>query len=188
MAHVERWRSKFGLGNTKEARRPLTLTGFRHCRVLAYALLFTVAGVTTAKADCAPDHVHLRWQGGQIQFATEVADTEAERSRGLMHRSELGRYEAMLFAYKAPKPVAFWMKNTLIPLDMLFLDERGVVTKIHSNATPLDLTSIFGGDSVQYVLEINGGLAQKLGIAVGAELRHPVLGSSIASWTCENSE
>ncbi len=93
----------------------------------------------------------------------------------------------MLFAYNAPKPVAFWMKNTLIPLDMIFLDQTGLVTKIHSNAVPLDQTSIFGGESVQYVLEINGGMAKPLGIEVGAELRHPALNASLASWSCENS-
>jgi uncharacterized membrane protein (UPF0127 family) len=148
-------------------------------------LLFAGAPLS---ADCTADHLHLRWDGGQIQFSIELADTETERARGLMNRSTLGRFQGMLFAYDQPRPVAFWMKNTLIPLDIIFFDTSGVVTKIHENAVPHDLTNIFGGESIQYVLEINGGMSSELGIGVGAELRYPMLNVETASWPCENSD
>jgi len=78
----------------------------------------------------------------------------------------------------------FWMENTLIPLDMLFLDDNGVVQHVHENAIPLDRTGIDGGSGIRYVLEINGGLASVLGLEPGAELRHPVLNQETAAWPC----
>lgn len=90
----------------------------------------------------------------------------------------------MLFVYDAPQIATFWMRNTLIPLDMIFADETGLVTHVHENAVPLDETTINGGENVQYVLEINGGLAGRLGIGPGTELRHPSIGDQ-AAWPCE---
>ncbi len=74
------------------------------------------------------------------------------------------------------------MKNTLIPLDMIFIDPAGTVTHIHENAVPLDLTGIDGGTGVQAVLEINGGLSRALGITVGSEIRHPSFDEAGAVW------
>jgi uncharacterized membrane protein (UPF0127 family) len=76
------------------------------------------------------------------------------------------------------------MKNTLIPLDIIFADERGVVTRVHANAKPMDTTSLDGGSDVKLALEINSGLAGRLGIAPGAELRHPSLDPALAAWPC----
>ena len=101
-----------------------------------------------------------------------------------MHREKLASSAGMLFVYDAPQFVSFWMRNTLIPLDMIFLDETGVVQKVHENAIPLDETGIPGGDNIQYVLEINGGFAGRLGITEGSELRHPAIGDN-ASWSCD---
>jgi hypothetical protein len=115
----------------------------------------------------------------------EVADDPAERAQGLMNRPSLPRGAGMLFLYEAPQRATFWMRNTLIPLDMIFMDETGTVTRIHENAVPLDETTIDGGDGVRAVLEINGGLARAIGIGVGSELRHPGLDQSRAAWPCE---
>lgn len=90
----------------------------------------------------------------------------------------------MLFVYRRAQPVSFWMRNTLIPLDMIFLDSAGTVLKVHENAIPLDETPIFGGDSVQYVLEINGGLASQLGIDAGDVLQHPSIDQKGAAFPC----
>ena len=76
------------------------------------------------------------------------------------------------------------MKNTLIPLDMIFASPEGRVARIHENAVPHDETLIPGGDGIQYVLEINGGLARRLGIGEGAELRHPAMDQGRALWRC----
>ncbi|WP_411352806.1 DUF192 domain-containing protein [Leisingera aquaemixtae] len=135
-------------------------------------------------ADCAPDRADLRGAWGQTAFQVEIADSEAERAQGLMFREDLPRGAGMLFVYGQPQPAAFWMKNTLIPLDIIFLDQQGRVTSVHSNAVPGDLTPIPGGDQVFAVLEINGGLARRYGISAGTEMRHEIFSGSGAVWPC----
>ena len=76
------------------------------------------------------------------------------------------------------------MKNTLIPLDMLFIDETGVVQVLHENAVPHSEKTIDGGRGVKAVLEINGGLAATLGLGVGAEVQHPAFDQELAVWPC----
>lgn len=149
----------------------------------ALALGSLAAGLARAEAPCAADRLDLRWAGGGESFTVEVADDAAERSRGLMFRESLDPAAGMLFVYESPRRAQFWMKNTLIPLDMIFADASGTVTRVHSNAVPGDLTPIDGGEGVRFVLEINGGLAERLGIAPGAELRHPAIGAT-AGWPC----
>ena len=77
------------------------------------------------------------------------------------------------------------MRNTLIPLDMIFADETGTVTHVHENAVPLDETPIPGGDDVLLVLEVNGGMAGAIGIVVGSQIRHPALDTTLAVWPCD---
>ena len=149
--------------------------------VIGAALLLCLAAGTSV-ADCRADQVELRWPGGLARFTVEVADDDAKRSRGLMFRESMPRSAGMLFVYETPRRASFWMKNTLIPLDMLFADASGVVTHVHANAKPQDLTVIDGGEGVKLVLEINGGLAARLGIGPGAELRHPAIENP--SWSC----
>lgn len=138
-----------------------------------------------AWATCAPDVVELRGPSGQQRFTVEVADDGAERAQGLMFRESMPSSAGMLFVYEEPQAVSFWMKNTLIPLDMIFADETGRVTRVHSNAIPGDTTPIQGGEGVRFVLEINGGLAARMGIAEGSELRHPAIAQDSAVWPCE---
>ena len=146
-------------------------------------LLAGAAGAQDA-GSCEPGRIDLRGDWGQAQFRVAVADTAEERARGLMFVERMPRGEGMLFAYPEPEAVSFWMRNTLIPLDMIFMSERGVVTAVHENAVPGDETPIPGGEGVQYVLEVNGGLAGALGIAPGSEARHPAIGAD-AAWPCE---
>ena len=149
------------------------------------AAVLGFAGVSAWAEGCAVDQVDLRGDWGQARFFVEIADTGPERSRGLMHRESMASSAGMLFLYEKPQPTSFWMKNTLIPLDMLFIDETGVVTRIHENAIPLDTTSIDGGLDVIAVLEINGGMSEILGITEGSDLRHPFFEKNIAVWPCE---
>ncbi|MEM1237367.1 MAG: DUF192 domain-containing protein [Pseudomonadota bacterium] len=114
----------------------------------------------------------------------DIADTDAERADGLMFVEEMPMSQGMLFVYESPRPVSFWMRNTLIPLDMVFIGSDGTVIYIHENARPLDETAIFGGDQVQYVLEINGGLASQLGLEVGSVAQHPAIDEEIAAFPC----
>jgi uncharacterized protein len=157
------------------------MVGFRG---LCAALLLGLWGASV-QAACAPDQVELRGPWGQARFTVEIADTEPLRALGLMNREQLARSAGMLFIYDAPTEPAFWMMNTLIPLDMIFVDPTGTVTRVHSNAIPHDRTPIPGGPNVLMVLEINGGLAERLGIAAGSEMRHPRLDPDQAAWPCD---
>lgn len=152
--------------------------------VLAIGLALSAAA---AFAQCSDTRVELRGDWGSAQFNVEVADDNAERALGLMNRPKMPASSGMLFLYEEPQRVGFWMENTLIPLDMIFLSEDGVVQRIHENAVPLDRTVIPGGDNIQAVLEINGGMARSLGIDVGSELRHPLMDQTIAAWPCEEA-
>lgn len=153
---------------------------------IVLAVLWPLLATQAAAQQCRDDAVFLQGDWGQARFTVEVVDNDADRSRGLMFRESLPRSSGMLFLYPTPRRVSFWMKNTLIPLDMLFIDDSGTVTRIHDSAQPGDLTAIAGGDAVLAVLEINGGLAEAMGITEGTVLRHPVFDPGRAAWPCAN--
>jgi hypothetical protein len=150
----------------------------------AALLVVLLVATTPAAVACTPDVADIRQGDSRLRFTVEVADDAAERARGLMFRESLPRFGGMLFVYEEPQPVSFWMKNTLIPLDMLFFDATGRLVHVHENAVPGDLTAIPGGDAIRFVLEINGGTASALGLAPGAELRHPAVDDDLAAWAC----
>ncbi len=151
----------------------------------AAVILGLALQVAQADAMCAPGTVELRSGSGQVmRFSVELADDAGERSQGLMNRPKMATSAGMLFAYPQPQQVYFWMKNTLIPLDMVFADAEGQVLRVHSNAKPLDETSINGGAGVTYVLEINGGLAARLGLGAGTVMRSEVIDQTNAAWPC----
>ena len=133
---------------------------------------------------CAPDAVELRSGASQVRFEVEIADDYDERAQGLMFRESMPLLSGMLFIYERPGSVSFWMKNTLIPLDMLFLDETGTVRRIAKMTTPLSTESVPGGDDILMVLEINGGASDTFGIEEGAVLRHPAVDQAKAAWPC----
>lgn len=157
------------------------------CLALFSAALFALNACTTgqaAAAGCSENSVALRGDWGQARFSVEVADDAAERAQGLMFRKSMSTGAGMLFVYDSPQAMSFWMRNTLIPLDLLFIDSRGVVQHIHENAVPLDETAIYGGENLLSVLEINGGLARRMGIKTGSELRHPAFTGHNPAWPC----
>lgn len=135
-------------------------------------------------AVCREDTVWIRGDFGTARFAVEIADDPQERAAGLMHRPQMASAAGMLFVYPRPQSVSFWMRNTLIELDMIFVDPFGVVQHVHHRAQPLSETAIPGGDGLTHVLEINGGMSRMLGIQVGDQLQHPSFDQSIASWPC----
>lgn len=135
---------------------------------------------------CPTDRVHISGAFGAASFSVDVADDDASRARGLMHVETLPLSRGMLFVFQRPQHMSFWMRNTLIELDMLFLDNFGVIRHIHHRAQPLDETPISGGpDLLTGVLEINGGLARRMGINVGDVLRHPAFVSLSDPWACQ---
>lgn len=163
----------------------MRLTKFAAVRVLGAAMLVAGLGAGSVDALCSDGRVEMRGEFGTVRFRVEVADDPQERARGLMHRESMARMSGMLFVYERPQSVSFWMENTLIPLDMVFVDATGVVRRIHDNAIPLDRTPIPGGLDIQYVLELNGGLAEQLGLDVGDQLRHPAIADDLAVWPCD---
>ncbi len=156
-------------------------------RFAALLMLAVVAGAPDLAADAAPsavqaDHAqHLRTEPlsiatgkGTFRFSVEVADTFASRERGLMFRTSLAADKGMLFDFKTPRLVAFWMKNTLIPLDMLFIGQNGQIVSIAANAAPRTLTPIPSGGAVVRVLELRGGRAAEIGAAPGDQVTNRI--------------
>ena len=117
-------------------------------------------------------------QSGVASFRVEIADTPETMSLGLMWRTSLGEDQGMLFVYDPPRHTSFWMKNTLIPLDMLFIGVDGRVHRIEYNTQPLSLESIPSGIPVRAVLEIAAGVADKVGVQPGDRVHHAVFGDS----------
>ena len=112
----------------------------------------------------------IQGAGGAVEVALEVVATPAQQERGLMYRSSLAEGRGMLFVFDEDRNHSFWMKNTLIPLDMLFIARDGTVVGIHANATPLSTADIAVGKPSRYVLEVPGGWAARHGIAAGAQV------------------
>lgn len=142
---------------------------------LTLGLVLLVVGVQpgptgVARADATIPVVVVTAQGEHL-FRAELADTQEERARGLMFREALEPDAGMLFVFEPPRRVSFWMKNTLIPLDMLFIDGTGVVVAIEAMAEPQSLDPRGPHAVVRAVLEINGGLSERLGIAPGDRVR-----------------
>lgn len=112
--------------------------------------------------------------GGNQHFTIEEAKTPEQMTQGLMYRRAMPADAGMLFEYEHPQPAAFWMKNTLIPLDMLFIATDGTVLDIHERAVPLSLDPIGTDQPVLAVLELNGGTVSRLGIKRGDKVDHPL--------------
>lgn len=138
------------------------------------ALFFTlVLGAVTASAR-DPKVVEIATQNGVRVFSVEVAADNETRARGLMYRRELPEEHGMLFDFQREEPVAMWMHNTYISLDMIFIQGDGRILRIAERTEPLSDRIIPSGGPVRAVLELAGGTAKKLGIAPGDRVGHPI--------------
>lgn len=149
------------------------------------AILIIGATVGSAYSSCEPEKVSLKGDFGTIRFSIEIADDNDERATGLMHRQSMPTLSGMLFVYGKPGHLSFWMRNTLIKLDMIFIKPDGTISHIHENAQPLDETPISGGKGNLAVLEINGGLARRFGISVGDVVQHSAFAGTNPIWPCD---
>jgi len=113
--------------------------------------------------------------GGPQKFTIELALSPAQMEQGLMFRRSMAPNAGMLFDFKAPTNVTMWMKNTVIPLDMLFLDPKGRIIDIHERAVPYSTDMIAAKAPSRYVIELNGGTAARLGIKPGDQVTSPYL-------------
>jgi uncharacterized membrane protein (UPF0127 family) len=136
--------------------------------------------VTLLLAACsnADNRVVLHTAKGDFPFTVEIADDNAERAKGLMFVDHLAPDAGMLFDYGEEQLASFWMQNTLIPLDMVFVGADGTVKTIHVNARPMDTTSIPSEVPVRFVLEIPGGRSTEIGLKVGDKMDHPRVGQA----------
>ena len=138
-------------------------------RALCAFFLFTSLSACFA----GEDKLTLVSASGEHHFKIELVDDDASRAQGLMYRTELASDAGMLFDFHEERPVSFWMRNTLIPLDMIFAKADGTIVNIHSNARPQDPTPIPSDGPVRFVFEIVGGGAEKLGLKAGDKIVHP---------------
>ena len=140
------------------------------------ALVLLLMGVATA---CSADNrAVFHTSKGDFPFSIEVADTEASRERGLMFRTSLAPDAGMLFDYHQEQQASFWMQNTLIPLDMIFISADGIVKTIHVNARPMDTTSIPSEVPIRFVMEIPGGRSEEIGLKVGDRFEQSRVGKA----------
>jgi uncharacterized membrane protein (UPF0127 family) len=148
-------------------------------QVRALAVAAAIIGVSLPLAACSDEaKLTIHSANGDHTFNVEVVDTLESRAQGLMYRQELAPDAGMLFDLLGEQQVSFWMRNTFIPLDMLFITSEGVVKNIHVNAKPHDPTGIPSDGPVQFVLEIPGGRSVELGIEAGDTVTHPRIEAS----------
>jgi uncharacterized membrane protein (UPF0127 family) len=144
----------------------------RALRLVAAAVL--VAAGATAQAAGPTESFLIVTSAGVVQLELEIADEPAERAQGLMFRRALAPRGGMLFDFGTTGPVTMWMKNTFIPLDMLFVDADGRIVAIARETVPESLDTISSRDPVRAVIEIAGGSAAALGIAEGDLVARPL--------------
>ncbi len=132
-----------------------------------WTALLALLAVSVACGPDGPVAAVRTTRGDTVQVALEVARTPAEQQRGLMYRNALADGHGMLFVFDTDVDHQFWMKNTLIPLDMLFIAHDGRIVGIHPEATPLSTVQIGVGAPSRYVLEVPGGWAKRHGVATG---------------------
>jgi uncharacterized membrane protein (UPF0127 family) len=134
-----------------------------------------LAAPAVAPSGLPVETITIDTKTGPHSFTVEVAADEESREKGLMYRTAMAPDAGMLFDFKTPQLVSFWMENTVLPLDMLFVRANGTVARIKANATPYSRENIPSGEPVQLVIELNAGRAAALGITEGAKVHAPEL-------------
>jgi uncharacterized membrane protein (UPF0127 family) len=149
--------------------------------IAGVGLVVSLAGLGNAGADEAPvrfdrSEATIMTRQGPVRFEVELALTPRQHEQGLQNRQGLRAYEGMLFVYDEVRPIHMWMKNTLVPLDMIFFAEDGRILNIAERTTPHSLETIPSGRPAKGVLEVLGGTARRFGIRPGDRVVHPLLG------------
>lgn len=133
-----------------------------------------LAEAAGAEAGARLEPLDIVTASGSHPFLVEVMRTEAERERGLMFRRSLPEDHGMLFDFQTARLVQMWMRNTFIPLDMIFISRSGAVVGLVENAEPLSERIISSGAPADGVIEVNAGIAAKIGVRIGDRIRHPL--------------
>ncbi len=136
-------------------------------------VLFLITNTLNAKEPELESLMILRSEGDELTYQIEVARTPVQMMRGLMFRDSMPENQGMLFIYSPERPATMWMKNTILSLDMLFIDGKGIIVNIARDTVPFSLDRIPSGQPVKGVLELNAGQADKQGIRIGDKVNHP---------------
>ncbi len=155
----------------------MSISGFARTTFAAVRLAVLMLLMSVVAACSADNRLVLHTAKGDFSFTIEIADTDASREKGLMFRTALAPDAGMLFDYHHEQVATFWMQNTLIPLDMIFIGEDGTVRTIHVNARPMDPTVIPSVVPVRFVLEIAGGRSEEIGLKVGDKMEQERVGT-----------
>jgi hypothetical protein len=131
-----------------------------------------LASAAALAAGLPRDVLLVETASSQYRFDVEVADDPTERAEGLMYRQALADNAGMLFLYSEPQPVEFWMKNTPLSLDIVFVRDDGTIARIAEGTTPMSEDLIPSGEPVRAVLEVKAGTMRQLGVTVGDRLRN----------------
>lgn len=152
-----------------------TIACARQCLIVALLACLGPAAWGAPPAPTFPQsELAIESAAGRFEFQVEVASSPAQRAHGLMYRRHLARDHGMLFDFGTSRPVSMWMRNTYIPLDMLFIRNDGSIARIAAETEPLSEQSIASGEPVRAVLELQGGITAKLGIRPGDRVVHPL--------------
>lgn len=146
------------------------MRALRWTALVLFGLLWLVGSALSADRQT----LEVASKTGVHAFSVEMAVTDAERSQGLMNRKSLPEGQGMLFDFHRDQEVGFWMKNTYIPLDMIFIRSDGRIMRIAENTEPLSERIVPSNGPVRAVLEVIGGTSRKLGIAPGDRVAHPI--------------
>lgn len=156
------------------ARLMYWLIGVAFAAILAFS---PAAPRAQSPLSFAKSSVVIVTKSGRHKFEVELAENEAQREYGLMFRREMAPDAGMLFDYEVPQRTAMWMKNTILPLDMLFIDARGRIINVVERAIPGSLTVIPSRGKILGVLELNAGTVAHLGIKTGDTVEHKIFGN-----------
>ncbi|MEM8853874.1 MAG: DUF192 domain-containing protein [Pseudomonadota bacterium] len=157
------------------ALRFVTLTVAAFCLLLAGPLTLPGAAkdAQPVEVTVGTDEVVLQTQSGTHRFTIEMADDPMERARGLMFREDMARDHGMLFDFGGEDLRSFWMKNTPLPLDIIFVKADGTVVSIAENTTPFSTDPIDSAGTARFVFEVNAGVSEDIGLMPGDRLHHP---------------
>lgn len=145
-------------------------------------------GSAAASSEPAPASTWFPLRAGEVPIEAQLVLTHAEQTQGLMHRKSLGENRGMLFPYQTPRRMGFWMKNTLIPLDIGFFDADGILREVHA-LHPRDTRTVHSrGDDLHYALEMNQGWFARHGVRPGAQLDRELLAQAITARGGEPSD
>ena len=141
--------------------------------ISVYSFSSFISPLMSAENSQDNEKLMITTPSGKHIIAIEVAKTKAEQMKGLMFRQTMPRHHGMLFIFNNEKTVSMWMKNTYIPLDMIFVSKTGLVTDIAHDTTPLSEEIINSAGPAYAVIEVNAGVAREFDVVPGSQVQHP---------------